>query len=283
MVFERRTRERLRQRLGPRGDPEPREERALRAEAGLRGGGGGAGQRLEIHMRGEIGLAGGGKRIGGRVARHRLKRVAQRAPVAVIHDQRRAALGRDARADIGGDGLPGAQVSTISPSRVSPRRWSSSGRAPSGPRPSARPASPEPHHPLAPAGARPLKLPDRQRVEKLVGDDEERALGEGLDAVVPGDVVAPDGGCLHRAQGGRGLDKVGAQRIVKAGHAARGAQQIGHERAATGAKLCQHDGRGRALIEPALREARPTSSPNIWLISGAVTKSPALPNGSRVA
>jgi hypothetical protein len=27
----------------------------------------------------------------------------------------------------------------------------------------------------------------------------------------------------------------------------------------------------------------PISSPNIWLISGAVTKSPALPSGSREA
>jgi hypothetical protein len=39
--------------------------------------------------------------------------------------------------------------------------------------------------------------------------------------------------------------------------------------------------------EPARRQtsasAAPISSPNIWLISGAVVKSPAEPRGSRVA
>ena len=38
--------------------------------------------------------------------------------------------------------------------------------------------------------------------------------------------------------------------------------------------------------EPAMRQASltqtPRSSPNIWLISGAVVKSPSAPNGSRV-
>jgi hypothetical protein len=39
-------------------------------------------------------------------------------------------------------------------------------------------------------------------------------------------------------------------------HAGGGAQNIGHQRAATGAKLGQREGRGRALVKPALRKAQ---------------------------
>ena len=41
-------------------------------------------------------------------------------------------------------------------------------------------------------------------------------------------------------------------------------------------------GSGRPIACQAPSSHTPISSPNIWLISGAVVKSPAAPNGSRV-
>ena len=41
-------------------------------------------------------------------------------------------------------------------------------------------------------------------------------------------------------------------------------------------------GSGQANACQALSTHTPINSPNIWLISGAVVKSPAAPNGSRV-
>ena len=41
-------------------------------------------------------------------------------------------------------------------------------------------------------------------------------------------------------------------------------------------------GSGAPIICHTLAAHRPISSPNIWLISGAVMKSPRIPNGSRV-
>ena len=40
---------------------------------------------------------------------------------------------------------------------------------------------------------------------------------------------------------------------------------------------------GDPIFRQSVAAHRPTSSPNIWLISGAVMKSPAAPSGSRVA
>ena len=58
-------------------------------------------------------------------------------------------------------------------------------------------------------------------------------------------------------------------------------QGVGHQRAASRAEF--HDGAaaGPAEIQPMLDQGQPISSPNSWLTSGAVTKSPALPKGSR--
>ena len=65
------------------------------------------------------------------------------------------------------------------------------------------------------------------------------------------------------------------ERGMEARHAPRRAQRIGHQRAAAGAELGEDERVGRAHALPADRRTRaPISSPKIWLISGAVMKSP---------
>ena len=90
-----------RQGLRPLHDPEAFQKHALRRQPCDRGGGGGGGQRLEIDMRGQVGGAGMRQRILVLVPAQGLQRVAQRAPVAVVDDQRSAAVAGDAM----GDGL----------------------------------------------------------------------------------------------------------------------------------------------------------------------------------
>ena len=125
-----------------------------------------------------------------------------------------------------------------------------------------------------------VELVDRQRVEEFVGDDEQRpVVGQGRQIVMPD---APGTRSrLRRAQHRAGLDQLDVRRR-------------GRRRASPAARprpACRGPGRARHNARRPGRPARsqrsasqsPTSSPNIWLISGAVAKSPAAPNGSRVA
>ena len=86
---------------------------------------------------------------------------------------------------------------------------------------------------------------------------------------------------LDGAEARAGLDEVDARRIEESRPDARGAQQVGHQRAAARPELGEDEGRGAPIACQAATAQRPISSPNIWLTSGAVTKSPARPNGSR--
>ena len=78
------------------------------------------------------------------------------------------------------------------------------------------------------------------------------------------------------------LDQVHDQRLAEIRHDLRGAQRIEHHGAAAGAELDQPHVLRRAHRRQVGGAHSPISSPNIWLISGAVMKSPLAPNGSRV-
>src|SRR5690606_41546142 len=118
------------------------EEDARRRQGGDGRSGGGEGARdgLEVDMRGEVRLAGLRERIDARMALQRLERVAERAPAAVVDDQRRAATPRDAPADLAGDGgggraglhhVPDARVGkTVAERGVGRRRAEAGGGAP---------------------------------------------------------------------------------------------------------------------------------------------------------
>ena len=102
-----------------------------------------------------------------------------------------------------------------------------------------------------------LELADRQGVEEFVGQQEQRRLGQGVDAVRPLHRVRGEGGLLAGAQGGRGLDQHHACCSVKAGYSARSPKQIGHQRATPRTKLGQGKGGRGPLILPGLRQAQP--------------------------
>ena len=119
---------------------------------------------------------------------------------------------------------------------------------------------------LAPAAFRADILPDRQGVEEFVGEDDGGAGRHVGDMRVPGDRRARRGqGCLlPRLQHGARLDETDVGGIEEARHDARGPQDIGHQRAAPGPELDQAHGVGRAHEAPDLglpraRSARRTS------------------------
>jgi hypothetical protein len=229
-----------RQRLRARGDAQPFEEDALRGQR-LWAQPGRARDRFEIHMRGQVGLARGLQRVApAHGPSHRLERVALRAPVAVVDDQRRAALAAIRRprwratiaacgqkldeVALGGVGSRCASAGTGA-GGASPKI---SSRRPSAP-PSAR-ASPPARWNCRMGSASKNSLATRKR----------GASGrQGRRNVVPGDIVAPERAPAPRA-GRRGLDqqmRSGIETPARAG----GAQRIGHQRAAPGAKLGQRD------------------------------------------
>ena len=120
------------------------------------------------------------------------------------------------------------------------------------------------------------RMVDRQRIEEFVRQEDRGACGNFSHIAMPGDRHA--GGAerlaLFRRQHTAHFDQMhrdcGAKRRQRLG----GAQRIRHQRAAAGAELDQIDACGRTHLPPHRRGPRADSSPNIWLISGAVMKSP---------
>jgi len=75
------------------------QKRALWGQTGM-GTWRGHGQRLEIHMGGDIGLPRVGQHIHRPMPLQGLQCIAQAAPIAIIHNQRRAAMLGDALANL---------------------------------------------------------------------------------------------------------------------------------------------------------------------------------------
>ena len=82
---------------------------------------------------------------------------------------------------------------------------------------------------------------------------------------------------LRLAQHGARLDQRDrSMPSSKLGHAAQRAKRVCHQRAAPGSKLGDGHARGSPMVCQTAAAHTPISSPNIWLISGAVMKSPSL-------
>ena len=234
----------------------------------------------EIHLRGEVGFAGRLQGISMAMGLHRLQRVAEAGSCVAVVDEE----GREGRAerrqfvgeagqcrralleDVAVAGLrrAGGQLQAGDAGR---RR-----RMPDCPPDRGRrsaPATPRAEHPLR----------GRQRVEELVGDDDRRAgAGEDVGAPAQRYVIAAQRRPLDGFERGVALDELDAERGAKRGNETRRAQRIAHQRAAPGPEL---DRAARPAAMPICCQTtahhRPISSPNTWLISGAVTKSPARP------
>ena len=244
-------------------------------------GAGAAGERGEIDMRGEVRFARRGERVGEGMAAHRLQGVAGRClGVAVVDDQRGAAEGDDAAGDFGGQGV--ARRRHLEDCAFGRLR-----AAIEAPRPDAEgePARlVEADRALAPHAVETNELPDRQGVEELVGDEKERAVGHVAERSMP----------VRRVAGPRRVAACFSRRtgLVSTRCTVSAAEKSG-TRAATrrmsaisvprpGPSSTRRTGEGAPARRQASISQAPTISPNIWLTSGAVVKSPAAPKGSRV-
>ena len=150
--------------------------------------------------------------IGESMAFDRLERVAGGGPRrAIVDDEQRAALGNDPAREQAGERDPGrrdfGRDTALAVEATALDR----------------------HHELAP---RRIELRDRERIEKFVGDDQQRAFGQRGGIVVRARVRHPFG--LGRAEHRAGLDEMDLRHQPGAAH---GAQRIGGERAAPGPEL----------------------------------------------
>ena len=129
-------------------------------------------------------------------------------------------------------------------------------------------------------------LRDGEGVEELVGDDDSRrGRACGLEVPTPADrhIQAGEARALHGFQRRVALDELHIERGAKSRIGTRGPQRIAHQRATPWPQLDEPQGSGRAHPLPDTAHHSPISSPNTWLISGAVMKSPPRPMAHALA
>ena len=99
--------------------------------------------------------------------------------------------------------------------------------------------------PFQPGAVAADELADRQRVQELIAQQQQRARRQGGDVVMPGGHLARQRARLGGAEAGRGLDQMHAQGGAEGGRGlADGAQRIGHQRAPARAAFGQDHGVG---------------------------------------
>ena len=215
----------------------------------------------------------------------RLQRVADAVPGAVVDDQRRAAARGDPRAEPRGDRLAGEvhldhraigqRGKRAVEVRVRPRRRPSRSRARRRRAPTSR-----------------SRQSASARWNWRIGSASKNSLattisgpgGSSVDPAAQRGARPPSASACRAPQRRAGLDEPEPRRVAEARHrrAPRAARRASACRAPGRARPARRDRGGPGRPRPAPAQA-PMSSPNIWLISGAVTKSPAAPRGSRVA
>ena len=208
----------------------------------------GAGDRGEVHVGRQIRRARVVEDLVGGVAAQRLQGGAgARARVAVVDDERGAALGRKPAADLGGEhdrrrrdlgdraGRRVAQLGGQQCGGLRTRRRQAEDQR--------RAIATEGDQAFAPAFGALFELADRQGVEELVGDQQQRALGHLVQALVPTRREVAGAGrqalSLSRAKLRAELYQMQIERAVEPGHQAGGAQGVDHQRAATRPQLDQ--------------------------------------------
>ena len=128
------------------------------------------------------------------------------------------------------------------------------GRDRRGVEPEAALAIAQADHALVPAIVHAHELADRQGVEELVGDDQQRAVADLLEAVDPFGIIGFEPRILLGDQRRIGLEQPQVERVAKAFGAAGDAQHVGHQRAAAGAEFEQGEGLGAAHLLPEIDE-----------------------------
>ena len=63
--------------------------------------------------------------------------------------------------------------------------------------------------------------PDRQGIEKFVGDQKKRQVGQGIGRIMPDDSAVVQSTLLNLPQGRRGFDQMHLHGLLEAGHGIR--------------------------------------------------------------
>ena len=202
-------------------------------------------------MRGDIGLAGVGEHRRELVPPDRLQRLAKgEFRVAIVDGEHHAALGNKAFRQLTHDverDRRGLEHRAIRPFDRQP----GGGRAIKSERQSAIDADAD--EPLTPLTLIALKLPDRQRVKKLVGENDQRpVIRQALDRGVPCRVLAAvlQGVSLRALEDRAHLDEVHVKAGGEARQRPRRAQRIRHQRAASRPEFDKTDLAGLAQRLP---------------------------------
>ena len=115
----------------------------------------------------------------------------------------------------------------------------------------------ERHDPFGPPGTAAHQLADRQCVEELVGDEQQRSVGEVVDARDEMRFGGVQPALLRRPQHRARLDEVELERPAELGQGRRGAQKIEGQRAASGAQLDEDHRIGLADALPQIGAPQP--------------------------
>ncbi len=211
---------------------------------------------FKIHMCGQIRRAGGGHCIGGFMGFQRLECVAKGAPIAIVYDQCRPAVGVNACGNLIADrGQCWAKLHQIAVFGVA-QSVIKGGVGQGGGQTQGELAIGLAHLPFAPKIPFADELADGKGIEKLVCDQKQGVIGQGSHCVVVGDLQGGKAGGLHAAQMRRGFHQMHLGCTVKPWHPPRGAQDIRHQGAAAGAEFGQGKLCWRALIHPGLRQGQ---------------------------
>ena len=168
-----------------------------------------------------------------------------RAPSAA--GQRRAPPEQISATVPGGASRSAAGISSSPPARLGPVDKDERGRA-----------RIEGDEPLGPARRAAHELPDRQRVEEFVGDQQQRPVGQVVEIARAQTALRREPLRLRRAQApGSPRPDAAAARGGNPGTAAARAQHIGHQRAAAGPQLDQEHRVGRAHPLPQIGAPQP--------------------------
>ena len=243
------------QRLRPLLEAERLEKIALvdRPVDGGAGGAGAARHRGEIDMGGDVDFAGIGQRIDHAMRAQGLQRLAKSGRrMAVVDEQSRPALSRQTSADLEHQAVTDrADLEHLAFVRL--RRDEPFGLG--GEAESQLAGAVEADQPFMPAARAAHILPDRQRIEEFIGDQDGGAVRRLAEPRRPGDRRArrQQRIVLDRRQGRARVDEPDVERGAEFRRDARGAQRIAHQRAAARSEFDQAQGFGRAHRRPDFR------------------------------
>ena len=201
-------------------------------------------QRCKIDRAGQVAQTGIGETLDHGVALHRLQRVGQRqARLGEVDQKGRATVSGDAPGDGARAGLPRRGNLGDASDRGAFRQAGGDRRQGTlrGGKHGHQSAVTPVQQPFAPARRCGDELPDRQGVEKLVGDQVQRAVCRKIvERSMPGHRVTGEGGLLAGHENRACLDQMEREGLGAAAGPRDGAQGVGHQGAPARPQFGQH-------------------------------------------